>query len=138
MSEASKSHVISGCYERFVLGHEVRQEPGREEGGERFRWSQRFAVKAHQGPVKCVKAKGGLIVSGGDDDCVRIYDLINGKDLGTLVQHEGSVTCLDMFQPEGAARPSHLFSGGVDGLINVWRVKVRSVTLAVELALILH
>ena len=55
---------------------------------------------------------------------MRIYDLVNGKDLGTLVQHEGSVTCLDMFMAETANRPSHLFSGGVDGLINVWRVKV--------------
>ena len=69
------------------------------------------------------QSKGGLIVSGGDDDCVRMYDLVNGKDLGTLVEHEGSVTCLDMYGPAGAARPTHLFSGGSDGLVNVWRVK---------------
>ena len=124
---AAKSHVISGCYERFVLGHEARlsisDEVEKETNQGNGKWTQKFAVKAHQGPVKCVKAKGGLIVSGGDDDCVRIYDLVNGKDLGTLVEHEGTVSCLDMFMPEGAKRPSHLFSGGVDGLVNVWRVK---------------
>ena len=49
---------------------------------------------------------------------------MNGKDLGTLVEHEGAVTCLDMFMPAAAPRPTHLFSGGFDGLINIWRVKV--------------
>lgn len=133
---ASKSHVISGCYERFVLGHQAVVRDGGEGNAEddaaprssspACSWNQRFAVKAHSGPVKCLAVRGGLIASGGDDDCVRIYDLVNGKDLGTLVEHEGSVTCLDMFMPTASTRPTHLFSGGVDGLINIWRVKVRS------------
>eukprot|EP00216_Chloropicon_sp_CCMP2111_P001081 CAMPEP_0198234600 /NCGR_PEP_ID=MMETSP1446-20131203/587_1 /TAXON_ID=1461542 ORGANISM="Unidentified sp, Strain CCMP2111" /NCGR_SAMPLE_ID=MMETSP1446 /ASSEMBLY_ACC=CAM_ASM_001112 /LENGTH=433 /DNA_ID=CAMNT_0043915405 /DNA_START=279 /DNA_END=1580 /DNA_ORIENTATION=- len=124
---ADKTNVISGCYERFVLGHQVRQAKGVSEGsggnvGE-ARLRQSFSVKAHQGPVRCVCSKGGLLASGGDDDCVRIFDLNNGKDLGTLVQHEGTVTSLDMYHAEGVQRPSHLFSAGKDGIVNVWRVK---------------
>ena len=69
---ATQSDVVSGCYERFVLGHEavaIKGEPGGKKSDEKsqetdldatdekkaFFWTQRFAVKAHQGPVKCIK-----------------------------------------------------------------------------------
>ena len=71
---STRSHVISGCYERFVLGHEACEAPrggdasgngtegGQQEGGEStLAWTQRFAVKAHQGPVKCVQVSSGPV-----------------------------------------------------------------------------
>ena len=53
---ATKSQIISGCYERFVLGHEAAPSGSDDpDAAAAFSWTQRFAVKAHQGPVKCVK-----------------------------------------------------------------------------------
>ena len=69
---ATQSDVVIGCYERFVLGHEavaIKGELGGKKSDEKsqetdlgatddkkaFFWTQRFAVKAHQGPVKCIK-----------------------------------------------------------------------------------
>ena len=72
---ATQSDVVIGCYERFVLGHEavaIKGELGGKKSDEKsqetdlgatddkkaFFWTQRFAVKAHQGPVKCIKVSG--------------------------------------------------------------------------------
>ena len=122
----AKVNIISGCYERFVLGHELKQIDKEEgQGPKSIHIRQQFAVKAHQGPVRCVRAKGGLLASGGDDDCVRVYDLVHGKDLGTLVKHEGTVTSLDIYRNHESERPTHLFSAGVDGNVNVWKIKVK-------------
>ena len=116
--------VVSGCYERFILGHRCAEEAivdgeASPSGG----FSQTFAVKAHQGPVRCVAARGGLLASGGDDDCVRVYDVLHQKDLGTLVAHEGTITDLEIYKASTSDRPTHLFSAGSDGLVNVWRTK---------------
>ena len=64
--QSMAASIVSGCYERFILGHRCAEEAivdgeASPSGG----FSQTFAVKAHQGPGRCVAARGGLLASGG-------------------------------------------------------------------------
>lgn len=44
------------------------------------------------------------------------------RDLGILLSPgEGAVPALCFFTPEGAASPSHMFSGSADGSVSIWR-----------------
>ena len=43
------------------------------------------------------------------------------RDLGFLMNPgEGALSAVALFVPPGAAAPTHLFSGGVDGTLAVW------------------
>ena len=52
----------------------------------------------------------------------RIFNLRSGKDFGSLVQHTGTVTCVQLYGRDSAGLPTHLLSGSEDKSICVWRV----------------
>eukprot|EP00238_Polyblepharides_amylifera_P013970 CAMPEP_0196575640 /NCGR_PEP_ID=MMETSP1081-20130531/5072_1 /TAXON_ID=36882 /ORGANISM="Pyramimonas amylifera, Strain CCMP720" /LENGTH=352 /DNA_ID=CAMNT_0041894001 /DNA_START=245 /DNA_END=1303 /DNA_ORIENTATION=- len=111
-----KIALAAGTYERFVFGYNWEND----------NLKKSFSVAAHQGPVKCAAAAGHFLASGGNDDAIRVYNLKSGKDLGSLVQHEGSVTCMNFYTPTdeklAGGMPTHLLSGSEDRSICVWRV----------------
>lgn len=84
--------------------------PQTAEGGSAL--EKTFTYAAHKNAVKCVAAAGGYLVSGGGDDTIHLYDTKRHKDLGFLMNPgDGAVPCVQLYSPEGAAGPSHLFSG---------------------------
>jgi protein MAK11 len=48
---------------------------------------------------------------------IRLYDVKKKKDLGSLIQHNGTITSLCF------ASKSHMISTGSDGMICIWRIK---------------
>lgn len=58
-----------------------------------------FNYPAHLGPVKSLAASGNVAVTGGSDDVIKIFDLKGKADMGTLMKHEGAVTCLKVCLP---------------------------------------
>jgi len=85
-------------------------------------FSQIFAYTPHQGSVRSlaipqggVKA-GSLLVSGGVDEHIRMYDLRKRAEVGELLHHKGTITAL------GFVGSSHLLSGSEDGAVCIWRV----------------
>lgn len=83
---------------------------------------QTFAYTPHQGSVRSLAipregAKAGLLlVSGGMDEHIRMYDLRKRAEVGELLHHKGTITAL------GFVGSSHLLSGSEDGLVCIWRV----------------
>merc|ERR1719240_519932 len=95
-----------GSYDGALIGFDV------DEDG----LKQSFGFAAHVGCVKSMAATSKILVSGGSDEVIRVYDINRRVEMGNLYQHKGTVTCLK-FHGE-----HHLISGGADGLIVVWRV----------------
>eukprot|EP00743_Colponemidia_sp_Colp-15_P004113 GILK01004441.1.p1 GENE.GILK01004441.1~~GILK01004441.1.p1 ORF type:complete len:508 (+),score=120.75 GILK01004441.1:51-1526(+) len=77
-----------------------------------------FAFTPHGGCVRCLASQGSLLVSGSTDEIIRIFNSRRRQEAGTLMEHNGSITCLELF---GAPQASHLLSGSDDGTVCIWR-----------------
>ncbi|XP_037537799.1 p21-activated protein kinase-interacting protein 1-like [Nematolebias whitei] len=102
--------LIAGCYEQITFGYRVK--PGENE------WTVKadFTHHAHTATVSVVAASERFVVTGSKDETIQVYNMKKRTEHGALLQHEGSVTCLEFHK-------SHLLSGGEDGLLCVWSTK---------------
>ncbi|GMM30299.1 Mak11 protein [Martiniozyma asiatica (nom. inval.)] len=88
-----------------------------------------FHFQAHSLSVKCIDLADRYLVTGSNDEHIRIYDLQKRKELGTLLQHQGSITSLCFSnEPKESNYPlhkhaHHLLSTSTDGKILLWRTK---------------
>lgn len=105
--------MVLGTYERYLVGYRLMR--GRK--GDEFKMKQSFTEEAHNGSIKCVATSDRYLVSGGTDESIRIFDLTTHQDVGTLMQQEGTITCLAFVDND------FLLSGSEDGTICVWDVK---------------
>lgn len=92
-----------------------------------------FHFQAHSLSIKSIDLAKRYLVTGSNDEHIRIYDLQKRKELGTLLSHQGTVTTLK-FSNEGISDESQkhestdktgkwLLSGSEDGKIIIWRTK---------------
>lgn len=86
-----------------------------------------FHFEAHSLSIKAIDVAKRYLVTGSNDEHIRIYDLQKRKELGTLLSHQGTVTTL-RFSDEVLAEDSEksgkwLLSGSEDGKIIIWRTK---------------
>lgn len=106
-----------------------------------------FHFQAHSLSIRSIDIAKRYLVTGSNDEHIRIYDLQKRKELGTLLQHQGSITKLlfsnellndnnkkeeddeeNISKDETITYPSHksgkwLLSGSEDGNIIIWRTK---------------
>lgn len=48
-----------------------------------------FATHSHRASVRSVACRGKLVVSGGADETINIYDMLTRKESGMLMEHNG-------------------------------------------------
>lgn len=114
--EGLGEHVILvGTYEEFVLGYKIVAGL-KDDSNETCELVQNFHVKAHCGPVRSLSAGSKYAISGGTDEICKIYDMVSKTEHGSLMHHQGTVSCLAT-QP-----PSHLISASDDNSIAVVRM----------------
>ena len=82
-----------------------------------------FHFQAHSLSVKCLDISKRYLVSGSNDEHIRIYDLQKRKELGTLLAHQGSITSLKFSRGENNSSNKWLLSASDDHKIIIWRVK---------------
>ena len=92
-----------------------------------------FHFQAHTLSVKCMDVSNRYLISGSNDEHIRIYDLQKRKELGTLLAHQGSITSLKFSKKVGEdsavvhsdaeGKSKWLFSSSEDHRILIWRVK---------------
>lgn len=73
-----------------------------------------FSFVAHTGCVRSVAINKKLLISGGDDEVIKIFNLKSRKQVGEAERQQGTITAL-------AFCHSHALSGSGDGSICVWR-----------------
>ncbi|KAF4802699.1 p21-activated protein kinase-interacting protein 1-like protein [Turdus rufiventris] len=102
--------LVAGCYEQVLLGFATR--PGQS-------WTvvPDFTHHAHSASLSAVAVNKRFVVTGSRDETIQIYDMKKKIEHGALLQHNGTVTCLEFYGT------SHLLSGAEDGLICIWNTK---------------
>jgi WD40 repeat protein len=102
--------LYGGCYERFLFGFEVAAA-----SNDTLNLEQVLSIPAHQKAVKCMDSSGSLVVTGGADDQLHLFNMKTSTDLGFLVNPaEGAVPCVRFVRPPEAPQPSHLLSGDLN------------------------
>lgn len=101
--------VILGTYEEFLLGYALQKGKDGQ-----FRLQQFFTNHSHLGSVRCVAAGGKFVASGSVDETIRLFNMRSRSEMGSLMQHEGTINSLQFY------KSSHLFSASDDRTVCVW------------------
>jgi U3 small nucleolar RNA-associated protein 12 len=77
----------------------------------------------HESAVRVLKFNetGNLLVSGGDDNLIVVWDLVSQRPLFKLTGHTQPITDLHVLNLNGV---DYVISGSKDGLIRVWDTRV--------------
>ncbi|KAM8838876.1 p21-activated protein kinase-interacting protein 1-like [Synchiropus picturatus] len=108
---AAVLELIAGSYEQVAFGYRV------DTGGEEWTARPDFTHHAHSASISAVAASERFVVTGSKDETIQLYDMRSKTEHGSLLHHDGSITCLEFYGSD------HLLSGGEDGLICVWSTK---------------
>lgn len=106
--------IVVGTYEEFVLGYKIEPEL---KNVEKCSLVPSFTSKSHCGPVRSLCAGSKYVVSGGSDEICKIFDMTKRAEHGTLMHHEGTVSCLATH-----STTSHLLTASDDNSIAVVRM----------------
>ncbi|KAF9186601.1 p21-activated protein kinase-interacting protein 1-like protein [Haplosporangium sp. Z 767] len=104
--------IVAGTYENILYGVDAYWNEDMT-----LRLSPIFIFAAHIGCIKSLAIGGHFLASGSTDEKIQLYDLKRRKELGALLQHQGTITSLTFHGK------SHMLSGSDDGKICVWRSK---------------
>ena len=87
------------------------------------------AITGHKGAVTSVaySPDGKFVLSGGEDETLKLWDVANGKEVRTFTGHRGPVTSV-AFSPDGNAA----VSGSGDSTLRLWDVASGRVLHATE------
>ncbi|RWS04286.1 p21-activated protein kinase-interacting protein 1-like protein [Dinothrombium tinctorium] len=102
--------VVIATYEEFLIGYKLKQE------NDKYTFEQSFTNHAHTGSVRSISCSQKYLASGSTDESIRIFCLMKRVDVGTVVEQQGTINCLQFFEQ------SHLFSCSEDSTICVWDV----------------
>ncbi|CCH59914.1 hypothetical protein TBLA_0C00990 [Henningerozyma blattae CBS 6284] len=116
MPAQNQFRVIIGSYEHNIMCLSLNLDK------ETPLFTPIFHFQAHSLSVKCMDINQRYLVSGSNDEHIRIYDLQKRKELGTLLAHQGSITGLKFSKTEDN-KSKWLFSSSDDKNIIIWRVK---------------
>jgi protein MAK11 len=101
--------VYGGSYERFLFGFEICRGDGA------VRLDQVLSIPAHKSAVKCMDTAGSIVVTGGADDQLHLFNMCSNTDLGFLVNPaEGPVPCVTFVRTPESQQPTLLLSGAVN------------------------
>ncbi|PRT53079.1 Protein MAK11 [Wickerhamiella sorbophila] len=102
--------IVTGSYEHNLLCVALTITPK----GEVF--TPIFHFTPHTQSIRCLARHKRFLVSGSNDELIRLYDLQRRRELGTLMHHSGQVLSVQFFN-------KWMFSTAGDNKILIWRIK---------------
>ncbi|XP_072139830.1 p21-activated protein kinase-interacting protein 1-like [Mobula birostris] len=103
--------VVGGSYQQILFGYRLSN------------WAQSwdpeadFTHHAHTASLTTVAVNDQYVATGSRDETIQLYNMKKKIDQGSLLHHNGTITCLEFYGK------THLLSGAEDGLICVWDTK---------------
>lgn len=100
--------------------HGSKTEPSKDESKllhRGFFSRSKFAFKAAEGSIRCIANSDKFLAIGGYEEVIKIFNIKKYLEVGELVDHKGTITCLQFFKNE------YLLSAADDGEIFIWRVR---------------
>lgn len=95
---------IAACsYEGSLFGWKVKED--QDDLGFQTKLTYGFHVNTGSLKALAISHSGKYLVTGGMDERIRIYDMINNRSIGELSNHQGGITCLKFY------KDAYLFSG---------------------------
>jgi len=108
--------IFVGTYDKAIFGWEAKCIT-EGDGEKHLKLELSLAYPTHLGCIKAIDASGKWLASGSTDESVKVYDIVNKKEIGTLMKHEDKISCLQFYQL------GHLLTGSADGTVCIWRAK---------------
>uniref|UniRef100_K3X853 Anaphase-promoting complex subunit 4 WD40 domain-containing protein n=1 Tax=Globisporangium ultimum (strain ATCC 200006 / CBS 805.95 / DAOM BR144) TaxID=431595 RepID=K3X853_GLOUD len=109
--------IVAGTYEGLLYGWEFPTKASLKAPSPKLKLI--FGYSAHTECIKSVAlmaAKHGkTLLSGGNDEMIKIYNVDKRVEVGSLMEQHGAITSLEFFGQ------SHLLSGSADNSICIWR-----------------
>ncbi|XP_069945183.1 p21-activated protein kinase-interacting protein 1-like [Cherax quadricarinatus] len=106
---ARNVEIIVGTYEEFIIGYQLTvQKDGK------VSLTQSFTDHSHTGSVRKIAISGKFLISGGSDEILRIFNLSSRFEVGTIMEHKGTITDLVFHGSQ------YLFSTAEDGNICIF------------------
>lgn len=130
-SKPIQFRIFVGSYEHNLLCLSVILDPSNNKEPV---FQPIFHFQAHALSIKSMDLAKRYLVTGSNDEHIRIYDLQKRKELGTLLSHTGTITSLKFStevdtnkqekEIESTTKSGKwLLSGSEDGKIIIWRTK---------------
>uniref|UniRef100_V9KNS9 p21-activated protein kinase-interacting protein 1-like protein n=1 Tax=Callorhinchus milii TaxID=7868 RepID=V9KNS9_CALMI len=101
--------LLAGSYEQILFGFQLKAQSWDAEAD--------FTHHAHTASLTAVAVNNRYVATGSKDETIQLYDMTKKVDHGSLLHHDGTITCLEFHGNK------HLLSGGEDGLLCVWGTK---------------
>ncbi|KAG6384501.1 hypothetical protein SASPL_155677 [Salvia splendens] len=103
--------LVAGSYERFIWGYKLNRS---------LTLTSLFSFPSHLSTIKTVAVAGTVAVSGGNDDCVKIYDLASSSEVGSF-HHSASVTSVAFYSPPSlSSLPRNLLAADANGSVSIY------------------
>ncbi|KAJ3371306.1 Nuclear envelope morphology protein 1 [Kappamyces sp. JEL0680] len=105
--------IIAGTYERLLYG--LNKDSTKSLSEETALLVPSFIYPAHISCITAVASTARYLATGSTDEHIKLYDLKLRKEIGNLMHHNGTITCL------GWVGTTHLITASEDGLISIVR-----------------
>ena len=136
----SSFKIIAGSYERLLYGLQATVSASSPATSSELEWTLKpiFIFPAHVSYIKTVAASpqgGKWLATGSGDEIIKVWDLRRRKEVGGLMQHEGSTTHFSISLREPTffglgtithltfSSRSHLVSASEDGTLCIFRAR---------------
>ncbi|KAJ3166308.1 p21-activated protein kinase-interacting protein 1-like protein [Geranomyces variabilis] len=107
--------LIVGTYERLLYGIDATRPAEASPADNAITLTPVFIYPAHISCIKAAATTHRFLATGSTDEHIKLYDLRQRKEVGTLMHHSGSITCLQFY------KKTHLFTASEDGAISIVR-----------------